>query len=186
MKRKRMIQTIRLCMQRGAVTRGKWLKKHHVFGGMGDNVRYQIRTVPLYPELIKIGSNVNISTGVLLVTHDAMNAMYNAIPDTKEPLMEKVSCIEIGDNVFIGANVMILGNVKVGSNVIVSAFSLVNKDLPDNGIYGGVPARKLGDFDEFWEKRSKEDFPTVKRNQFITEEEIRQAWGTFYRKRKED
>lgn len=66
---------------------------------------------------------------------------------------EKIGCIEIGDNVFIGSNTTILCNVKIGSNVIVGAGSLVNKDIPDNSVAAGSPARVIGKFDDFVKKR---------------------------------
>lgn len=180
MKGKRMLQTILLNLQKGAVSRARWLKKKKIFYEMGDDVRYQIRTIPLYPELIKIGSNVNISSRVLFVTHDAMQMVYNCLPDTVHPLKEKAECIEVGNNVFIGANCTILGNVRIGDNVIVSANSLVNKDLESGGIYGGIPAKKIGDFHELWEKRKKGGYPTVDANQRIRPDEIDLAWKMFY------
>ncbi len=47
----------------------------------------------------------------------------------------------IGDNVTLGASVTIIGNVRVGNNVIVGAGSVVVKDVPDNCIVVGNPAR---------------------------------------------
>lgn len=47
----------------------------------------------------------------------------------------------IGDNVTLGANVVIIGNVRVGNNVIIGAGSVVVKDVPDNAIVVGNPAR---------------------------------------------
>ena len=47
----------------------------------------------------------------------------------------------IGDNVVLGANVVIIGNIKIGNNVIVGAGSVVVKDVPDNVIVAGNPAR---------------------------------------------
>ena len=47
----------------------------------------------------------------------------------------------IGDNVTLGANVCIIGDVKVGNNVIVGAGSVVVKDIPDNVVVAGNPAR---------------------------------------------
>lgn len=44
---------------------------------------------------------------------------------------------------YVGANSVILGNVKLGKNVFVGALSLVNKDMPDNAIVAGIPARVL-------------------------------------------
>lgn len=69
---------------------------------------------------------------------------------------EKIGCIEIGDNVFIGSNTTILQNVRIGTNVIIGAGTLVNKDIPDNSVAVGVPAKVIGTFDDYLEKRAKE------------------------------
>lgn len=47
----------------------------------------------------------------------------------------------IGDNVSIGANVNIIGNVTIGNNVIIGAGSVVVKDVPDNCVVAGNPAK---------------------------------------------
>lgn len=47
----------------------------------------------------------------------------------------------IGNNVSVGANVNIIGNIIIGNNVIVGAGSVVVKDVPDNCIVAGNPAR---------------------------------------------
>lgn len=47
----------------------------------------------------------------------------------------------IGKNVSLGANVTIVGNVHIGNNVIVGAGSVVVKDVPDNCVVVGNPAR---------------------------------------------
>lgn len=47
----------------------------------------------------------------------------------------------IGDNVTLGANVVIIGNISIGNNVIVGAGSVVVKDVPDNSVVAGNPAK---------------------------------------------
>lgn len=47
----------------------------------------------------------------------------------------------IGDNVFIGANALVIGKVVVGNNVCIGAGSVVVKDVPDNAVVVGNPAR---------------------------------------------
>lgn len=47
----------------------------------------------------------------------------------------------IGDNVSLGANVVIVGNVKIGNNVTIGAGSVVVKDIPDNCVIAGNPAK---------------------------------------------
>ena len=47
----------------------------------------------------------------------------------------------IGNNVSLGASVTIIGNVHIGDNVIVGAGSVVVKDVPDNCVVAGNPAK---------------------------------------------
>lgn len=49
----------------------------------------------------------------------------------------------IGDDVTLGANVVIIGNVHIGNNVMIGAGSVVVKDIPDNSIAVGNPARVI-------------------------------------------
>ena len=51
---------------------------------------------------------------------------------------------EIGNDVWIGTNVSILQGVHVGDGAVIGAGALVTKDVDAYGIYGGVPARKIG------------------------------------------
>ncbi len=47
----------------------------------------------------------------------------------------------IGDNVVLGASVTIIGNIHIGNNVIIGAGSVVVKDVPDNCVVAGNPAK---------------------------------------------
>lgn len=47
----------------------------------------------------------------------------------------------IGNFVYIAAGVRILGNVKIGNNVIIGANAVVTKNIPDNCMVAGVPAK---------------------------------------------
>lgn len=47
----------------------------------------------------------------------------------------------VGDNCYFGLGAKIFGSVRIGNNVIVGANTVVTKDIPDNAIVGGVPAR---------------------------------------------
>ena len=49
----------------------------------------------------------------------------------------------IGNNVFIGMKTTILKGVHIGDNVIIGANSLVNKDVPNNCVVAGNPARVM-------------------------------------------
>lgn len=47
----------------------------------------------------------------------------------------------VGDNCYFGLGARIFGPLKIGNNVMVGANSVVTKDVPDNAVVGGVPAR---------------------------------------------
>lgn len=49
----------------------------------------------------------------------------------------------LGNNVNIGVNSVIIGNIRIGNNVIIGAGSIVTKDIPDNCVVVGNPARIL-------------------------------------------
>ena len=50
---------------------------------------------------------------------------------------------KIGENVFIGTNATILPNVKIGVNSVVGAGSVVTKDIPDDTLAFGIPAKRI-------------------------------------------
>lgn len=63
---------------------------------------------------------------------------------TGNKLPEYQGCaISIGDNCYISTGVTILGPVTIGNNVTIAAGAVVTKDVPDNCIVGGVPAKIL-------------------------------------------
>lgn len=185
MNRKRLLQTIGLAMKRGSVERARYLKEKNIFASVGENVHFQPRLIPLYPELIKLHNNIMISAGVRLITHDASFVVLNRLDIGR--FAERVGCIEIMDNVYIGYNATIMPNVRIGKNVIVGAGALVSKDLESSGVYVGVPAKKICSFEDYVERHAEKSdenlrggsYPYVSHNQHISEEEIGNAWEFF-------
>ena len=49
----------------------------------------------------------------------------------------------IGDNCYISTGVTILGPIRIGNNVTIAAGAVVNKDVPDDAVVGGVPAKVI-------------------------------------------
>jgi len=127
---------------------GNIIRKNNLFGHVGENCLIQLRKLPLYSELIYLHNNICIGSNVVFVTHDATHVILNRKYGPQK-FVEEIGCIEIMDNVFIGSGTQIMNNVRIGSNVIIGAGSVVTKDIPDNSVYSGNPARYICDFDDF-------------------------------------
>ena len=191
MRGRRMIQTLRLFLLLSPAKRTEYLKKKKVFASMGENCSIMDRKVPLYANLIRLGNNVHIAGKVDFVPHDIVHVMVNnsgLLQNTcnSKTLKERLGCIEIGDNVFIGSNTTILYDVRIGSNVVVGAGSLVNKDIPDNSVVCGVPAKVIGSIDGFIQKRINEK--TYPEEFAVSGEAVNSCfaewlWCEFYKKR---
>jgi acetyltransferase-like isoleucine patch superfamily enzyme len=88
---------------------------------------------------IKIGSYCSISSGVQIYSHDTVK--WSLTGGKAE--FEKGN-VSIGDNCYIGPNVIISKGVKIGKGCIIGANSFVNRNIPQNSIVFGVPAKKVG------------------------------------------
>ena len=82
-----------------------------------------------FPELIEIGNNSIIGYNATILCHEF-----------KVDSWAKGKTI-VGKNVLIGTNSTVLAGVKIGDNSVVSAMSLVNRDVPSKTFVGGVPAK---------------------------------------------
>ena len=98
--------------------------------------------VIIYPGVIimndcKIGKFTLLNSGVTL-GHDVIIGDFCNI----NPGANFAGRIRIGDNVFIGIGASIKENIIIGNNVVIGAGSVVLKDVPDNTMVYGVPAKE--------------------------------------------
>lgn len=92
----------------------------------------------IYPEKIFIGSNVLITSGTKILSH-FLDTKFTPLPG--RPFRFYFGDVIIGDYVFIGMNVVIAKNITIGNNVIIGAGSVITKDIPDNVVVCGSPAK---------------------------------------------
>lgn len=105
------------------------------------------------PYLIEIGDNVRITKGVQFITHDGgVWVLRNLYNDDKLDVFGK---IKIGNNCNIGLNAIIMPGVTIGNNCVVGAGAIVTKSVEDNSIVVGIPAHKIEDVYEYYEKVKK-------------------------------
>lgn len=83
------------------------------------------------PKGIHIGEESYVASGAIVFTHDFCRAIHK---DT-----------HIGKRCFIGANAIIMCGVTIGDEVIVGSNAIVTKDVPDNCIVAGNPAKIIKD-----------------------------------------
>ena len=62
--------------------------------------------------------------------------------------LEKALPITIGDNCWLGANVSVMPGVTVGNGCVIATGAVVTKDLPDNALAAGVPAKIIRFIDQ--------------------------------------
>lgn len=152
----RLYKSIRFLLFFDQMKRANYARSSHIFHHVGMNVRLPAMLVPLHSELISFHNNIEVASGVRFVVHDAihgvLNFKYHGCKNHPE-FHEKLGCIEIMDNVFIGSGTTILGGVRIGPNVIIGANSLVNKDIPEGTVCAGSPAKVIGKFEDFVQKR---------------------------------
>lgn len=152
-RRKRLFWSLVMILRNGSGrSTAEFIRKHHLYGNVGKNCMIMKKKLPLYSNLVYLHDNVWIASNVGFVTHDGINWMLNSKFGEKK-FIERVGCIEVMNNVFIGSGTRILYNTRIGSNVIIGSDSLVNKDVPDNSVYAGVPARFICSFDEYVKKQ---------------------------------
>lgn len=91
---------------------------------------------------ITLEDRVLIGPKVCLITEN-----HPLDPSDRRSLIAKP--IVVRENAWIGAGAIILPGVTIGQNAVVAAGAVVSKDVPDNTVVGGVPARILKDISGF-------------------------------------
>lgn len=98
--------------------------------------------------LIEIGDRVTFAPRVHILAHDA---------STKRPLgYTALGTVKIGNDVFVGAGTIVLPGVEIGDNVVIGAGSVVSRSIPANSVAVGNPARVIGRYEDYVEKRRQQ------------------------------
>ena len=105
---------------------------------VGDDflANYNVTILDIAP--VKIGNHVMIAPNVIITTVN-----HPISPAERRKHLASAKPVTIGDDVWIGSHASIIPGVTIGNNVIVAAGAVVTKDVPDNVIVGGVPAKVI-------------------------------------------
>lgn len=94
--------------------------------------------------LITTTGGVFIGERTLIGYRTQILSSNHSIPPIGEPFPisgDDHKPIHISEDVWIGANCIITAGVKIGQGAVIAAGSVVTKDVPENAIVGGVPAK---------------------------------------------
>lgn len=123
----------------------------------GENLR--VKSGGDFPPFIKVGNNSELGTRCLIQSGVEIGNDVIMGPDVKiytknhnyaslnTPIRTQgesdINPVIIGNDVWIAANVIILPGTKIGNHAILAAGAVVTKDVPDNAVVGGNPAKVI-------------------------------------------
>lgn len=140
----------------GFENRAKLLRKSGASIGKNNEI-YADVSFGSEPYLIELGDNVRITSGCKLITHDGGVWVIRNLEKIKN--VDLFGKIKIGNNVHIGMNSIIMPNVTIGDNCIIGCGAIVTKNIPNNSVAVGVPARVIESIEIYYEKnKNKYDY----------------------------
>ncbi|MGD7025056.1 acyltransferase [Rossellomorea vietnamensis] len=110
-----------------------WMYKNFLRMEIGKETSFALMVMldVMFPEKISVGRNTVIGYNTTILAHEYLIKEY------------RLGDVEIGSEVMIGANTTILPGIKIGDGAIVSAGTLVHKDVPAGAFVGGNPMKVI-------------------------------------------
>lgn len=124
-----------------------WLYQTFLHMEIGKSTSFALMVMLdiMFPEKIKVGNNTVIGYNTTILAHEYLIKEY------------RLGEVSIGSDVMIGANSTILPGVVIGDGAIVSAGTLVHKDVPAGAFVGGNPMRIIYSKEEMEEREKKQN-----------------------------
>ncbi|MFC4713971.1 acyltransferase [Planococcus dechangensis] len=122
-----------------------WLFRNFLGMKVGKHSSFALMVMPdvMFPERIQVGDNTVIGYNTTILAHEYLIEEY------------RLGDVSIGDRVMIGANSTILPGIKIGDGAIVSAATLVHKDVPAGAFVGGNPMKIIYTAEEMGDRQAK-------------------------------
>lgn len=123
-----------------------WMYRRLLGMKVGEQTSFALMVMldVMFPEKIKVGRNTVIGYNTTLLAHEYLIREY------------RLGDIVIGDEVMIGANSTVLPGVEIGDGAIVSAGTLVHKDVPAGAFAGGNPMKIIYTKEQMAERNQKD------------------------------
>ncbi len=122
-----------------------WIYRTFLKMKIGKKTSLALMVMPdsMFPERITIGDNTIIGYNTTILAHEYLIEEY------------RLGDVKIGSEVMIGANSTILPGVEIGDGAIVSAATLVHKDVPAGAMAGGNPMRIIYTAEQMAERKKE-------------------------------
>ncbi|MFJ7308555.1 acyltransferase [Peribacillus frigoritolerans] len=122
-----------------------WLYRTFLHMKVGKHTSFALMVMPdvMFPEKISVGINTVIGYNTTILAHEYLIHEY------------RLGEVVIGDEVLIGANSTILPGLSIGNGAIVSAGTLVHKDVPEGAFVGGNPMKIIYTKEEMLEREKQ-------------------------------
>ncbi|WP_307892615.1 acyltransferase [Bacillus swezeyi] len=110
-----------------------WMYRTFLRMKIGDQSSFALMVMldVMFPEKISVGRNTVIGYNTTILAHEYLIKEY------------RLGEVVIGDEVMVGANTTILPGVEIGDGAVISAGTLVHKDVPPGAFVGGNPMRLI-------------------------------------------
>ncbi|MFT0801468.1 acyltransferase [Bacillus swezeyi] len=110
-----------------------WMYRTFLRMKIGDQSSFALMVMldVMFPEKISVGRNTVIGYNTTILAHEYLIKEY------------RLGEVVIGDEVMVGANTTILPGVEIGDGAVISAGTLVHKDVPPGVFVGGNPMRLI-------------------------------------------
>jgi acetyltransferase-like isoleucine patch superfamily enzyme len=123
-----------------------WLYRTFLQMKVGDQTSFALMVMldVMFPEKISVGTNTVIGYNTTILAHEYLIKEY------------RLGAVEIGSEVMIGANSTVLPGVTIGDGAIVSAGTIVHKDVLPGTFVGGNPMRVIYTKEELTQRRAND------------------------------
>lgn len=125
-----------------------WLYRTFLGVKVGEKTSFALMVMldVMFPEKISVGRNSVIGYNTTILAHEYLIREY------------RLGEVKIGDEVLIGANSTLLPGIEIGNGAIVSAGTLVHKDVPAGCFVGGNPMKMIYTAEEMEKRKAEDDF----------------------------
>lgn len=125
-----------------------WLYRNFLGMKVGEHTAFALMVMldVMFPEKISVGRNTVIGYNTTILAHEYLIKEY------------RLGDVQVGNEILIGANTTILPGVTIGDGAIVSAGTLVHKDVPPGSFVGGNPMRVIYTKEEMDERNKQDTF----------------------------